>query len=140
DTSPSPAAYSLTQAISPCRATNSAAPDTSPCAPNCALFLKTSFRLCVRMKEGTVSSTLNLTRIAAIFFRAVGNAALPLAIPLLIFAQPALQQSQPEAPQVRVPSDVAWTEDTIALASSGDPVRGLVLARRCERCHGTEGF
>jgi len=41
---------------------------------------------------------------------------------------------------VRVPSDVAWTRDTIKLASSGDPFRGMLLARRCEHCHGAEGF
>lgn len=43
-------------------------------------------------------------------------------------------------PAVRVPSGVSWTEDTIALASGGSPVRGLIMSRRCERCHGTEGF
>jgi len=39
-----------------------------------------------------------------------------------------------------VPTEVAWTEDAIASASGGDPVRGLLIARRCDRCHGSEGF
>ncbi len=43
-------------------------------------------------------------------------------------------------PNVQTPSNVAWTQETIAEANSGDTVRGMVLARRCEKCHGTEGF
>jgi cytochrome c553 len=43
-------------------------------------------------------------------------------------------------PPVRVPSNVAWTEDTIAEASGGDALRGLLISRRCEHCHGEEGF
>jgi cytochrome c553 len=39
-----------------------------------------------------------------------------------------------------VPSYVAWTPETIAAASSGDAFRGMLLARRCEHCHGSEGF
>lgn len=50
-----------------------------------------------------------------------------------------LQVASPQPP-VRIPSEVAWTDDTIALVNSGNAVRGLVLARRCERCHGVEGF
>ena len=38
------------------------------------------------------------------------------------------------------PSTVAWTPETIAFANRGDVVRGMVLARRCEKCHGEEGF
>jgi len=41
---------------------------------------------------------------------------------------------------LRVPSNVAWTSQTIALASSGNALRGLLIARRCDRCHGREGF
>lgn len=40
----------------------------------------------------------------------------------------------------RIPSDVSWTHETIAAASSGDAFRGMLLARRCEHCHGAEGF
>jgi cytochrome c553 len=43
-------------------------------------------------------------------------------------------------PPVRIPSNVAWTARTIAMASSGDALRGLLIGRRCDRCHGREGF
>jgi cytochrome c553 len=43
-------------------------------------------------------------------------------------------------PPDRVPSNVAWTPETIAAASAGDAFRGLLLAKRCEHCHGAEGF
>lgn len=39
-----------------------------------------------------------------------------------------------------VPSYVTWTSETIAAASSGNAFRGMLLARRCEHCHGAEGF
>lgn len=41
---------------------------------------------------------------------------------------------------VRIPSNVAWTATTIAMASSGDALRGLLIGRRCDRCHGREAF
>ena len=44
------------------------------------------------------------------------------------------------ADPVRIPSNVAWTARTIAMASSGNALRGLLIARRCDRCHGHEGF
>jgi cytochrome c553 len=43
-------------------------------------------------------------------------------------------------PPVRVPTDVAWTSETLAVISKGDAFRGLLLARRCSHCHGEEGF
>ena len=43
-------------------------------------------------------------------------------------------------PPLRIPSNVAWTDDTIAEASHGDAVRGFLIADRCARCHGREGF
>ena len=43
-------------------------------------------------------------------------------------------------PPLRVPSNVAWTEETLTAVSSGDAFRGLLLARRCNHCHGEEGF
>jgi cytochrome c553 len=61
---------------------------------------------------------------------------LGLSVPLLVYAFLGAQSERP----VPTPSNVAWTDETIELASGGDPVRGLLLARRCERCHGTEGF
>jgi cytochrome c553 len=39
-----------------------------------------------------------------------------------------------------IPSYVSWTPETIAAASSGDDFRGMLLAKRCEHCHGAEGF
>jgi len=42
--------------------------------------------------------------------------------------------------QVRIPSNIAWTQATLEAASNGDPFRGLLLARRCDHCHGSEGF
>jgi cytochrome c553 len=45
-----------------------------------------------------------------------------------------------DEPPERIPSDVSWTHETIAAASSGDAFRGMLLARRCEHCHGAEGF
>ena len=40
----------------------------------------------------------------------------------------------------RVPSYVEWTPQTTAAASAGDAFRGSLLAKRCEHCHGDEGF
>ncbi len=40
----------------------------------------------------------------------------------------------------RVPSLVSWTPETIVAASSGEPFRGMLLAKRCDHCHGAEGF
>jgi cytochrome c553 len=38
------------------------------------------------------------------------------------------------------PSLVAWNEATIILSSTGNPIRGEFISRRCELCHGVEGF
>jgi cytochrome c553 len=40
----------------------------------------------------------------------------------------------------RIPSLVTWTAENITAASSGDPFRGMLLAKRCDHCHGAEGF
>jgi cytochrome c553 len=63
-----------------------------------------------------------------------------LAIPLLRLRGDSSAQQPSEEPPVRIPSNVAWTRETLALVSSGDPFRGLLLARRCNHCHGEEGF
>lgn len=63
---------------------------------------------------------------------------LGLGLPLLVSGAYFLQSSA--QPPTRIPSYVAWTKETIAAATAGNPVRGLVIARRCERCHGREGF
>jgi len=49
------------------------------------------------------------------------------------------QRATPEPP-LRIPTDVAWTRETLAIISRGDGFRGLLLARRCSHCHGEEGF
>lgn len=50
-----------------------------------------------------------------------------------------LVQVRPATP-VEIPSYVEWTPDTIEAASGGDVLRGMMLARHCEHCHGAEGF
>lgn len=46
-----------------------------------------------------------------------------------------------ESPAVPgAPSLVAWNESTISTALDGNPIRGQFIARRCETCHGIEGF
>ena len=49
-------------------------------------------------------------------------------------------QSSDSQPAMRIPTNIAWTATTISAASNGNAVRGLILSRRCERCHGQEGF
>lgn len=61
-------------------------------------------------------------------------------IVLLLSGRDSSAQPENSAPPVRVPSDVAWTEETLTLISSGDAFRGLLLARRCNHCHDEEGF
>lgn len=58
----------------------------------------------------------------------------------IVFSGAYLFQAANSQPPLRIPSNIAWTDDTITAASSGDVVRGLVIARRCMRCHGQEGF
>jgi cytochrome c553 len=55
-------------------------------------------------------------------------------------AKPPSAKAANSDPPVRIPSNVAWTEDTLKIVSSGDAFRGLLLARRCNHCHGEEGF
>ena len=71
----------------------------------------------------------------------MGRLALPLflLLPLVLGAASALLQTGPQ-PGVRVPSKVAWTSETIARATGGDAFHGMLLGRRCDHCHGAEGF
>jgi cytochrome c553 len=55
-------------------------------------------------------------------------------------APPFSSRSANSEPTVRVPSNVAWTEETLNIISSGNAFRGLLLGRRCSHCHGEEGF
>ncbi|HEY6303709.1 MAG TPA: hypothetical protein VIX14_11635 [Terriglobales bacterium] len=72
----------------------------------------------------------------------LGTLSVLLAITLLFSGRDSSAQSESknsEAP-VRIASNVAWTEETLAIISRGDAFRGLLLARRCNHCHGEEGF
>jgi cytochrome c553 len=62
------------------------------------------------------------------------------ALLLLAVAGVVVMGSDAAEPPVRIPSNVAWTAETIAMASSGDAFRGSLIGRRCDRCHGREGF
>lgn len=64
----------------------------------------------------------------------------PLALLIAWLSMASAADSGNSQPPLRVPSNVAWTEDTVALASGGTAFRGLLLARRCNHCHGEEGF
>jgi len=57
-------------------------------------------------------------------------------LPLLLRGSPA----DNDQPPVRVSSDVAWTHETVQLASNGDAFRGSLIGRQCAHCHGSEGF
>jgi cytochrome c553 len=72
--------------------------------------------------------------------RRIGSGVLAVAIVVWISGSVRLLGSDVAEPPVRIPSNVAWTAGTIAQASSGNPLRGLIIARRCDRCHGREGF
>ena len=58
---------------------------------------------------------------------------------LAVAAGPFVVQVSNVAPE-RIPSDVEWTQETMAATSRGDAFRGMLLARKCEHCHGAEGF
>jgi cytochrome c553 len=57
----------------------------------------------------------------------------------LVVAGSLLLLASDNAPH-RIPSYVAFTPETIAAASRGDAFRGMLLAKRCDHCHGAEGF
>lgn len=85
---------------------------------------------------------MTLNNWVARFRVALGRASaclLLLGVPFAFWAGASVQSSS-EQPAVRVPSDVTWTDDTLALISDGKPFRGLLIARRCNHCHGQEGF
>ena len=63
-----------------------------------------------------------------------------MAITLLVgIATAVVFQAQDGSPD-HIPSYVAWTPETITSASNGDAFRGMLLAKRCNHCHGEEGF
>jgi len=61
-------------------------------------------------------------------------------IAALVLAACSLVLVASDVAPARIPSLVAWTPETIAAASAGDPFRGMLLAKRCDHCHGAEGF
>jgi len=77
---------------------------------------------------------------ARCFGRCFGTLLALLATTVLLSGSDSSGQSENSEPPIRVPSNVAWTQDTLALISRGDAFRGLLLARRCNHCHGEEGF
>jgi len=62
-----------------------------------------------------------------------------LLLPLVVGATSFLLQTS-APPATRIPSNIAWTSETLARASGGDAFHGMLLARRCDHCHGAEGF
>jgi cytochrome c553 len=79
-------------------------------------------------------------RVFRAWFLCLVAAAVAPIVPLTLGASSYFFQSEKTQPPVRIPSNVAWTDATVALASDGDALRGLLIARRCDHCHGTEGF
>ena len=65
--------------------------------------------------------------------------ALALTLIVLLTASSLFLQARDNPPD-RIPSNVAWTPEMIAAASGGDAFRGMLLAKRCDHCHGAEGF
>ncbi|MGA9545220.1 MAG: hypothetical protein WBQ85_16710 [Candidatus Sulfotelmatobacter sp.] len=69
------------------------------------------------------------------------GAAITLAVTLIAATATSALLLQARAnPPDRIPSYVEWTPDTFAATSRGDAFRGMLLARRCDHCHGAEGF
>lgn len=62
-----------------------------------------------------------------------------LALTAGFVASSILLHADDDAPE-RIPSYVSWTPENIAAASSGNAFRGSLLAKRCDHCHGSEGF
>lgn len=73
--------------------------------------------------------------------RAIRRVIARVSVGVLLFAAALFQLRDvlADAPN-RVPSYIEWTPQTTATASSGDAFRGSLLAKRCEHCHGDEGF
>jgi cytochrome c553 len=63
-----------------------------------------------------------------------------IAVFFLSLATSALFLVAADAAPDHIPSLVTWTPENIAAAASGDAFRGMLLAKRCEHCHGGEGF
>jgi cytochrome c553 len=88
-------------------------------------------------ERGAESRNVTRRRVAA---RWLGAFVVLCTITLLLTGSDSTAQSAGAEPPLRVPSNVAWTEETLSMLASGDALHGLVLARRCNHCHGEEGF
>lgn len=81
-----------------------------------------------------------MRRASSLLFLAFAAVGLLLAVPFVGHVHGFFPASSEAQPPVHIPSTVAWTDETISAASHGDALRGLLISRRCERCHGDEGF
>jgi cytochrome c553 len=81
-----------------------------------------------------------LAEIRAELKRRTAPVVLALATVIFLWVTAVVVGSNAAEPPVRIPSNVAWTAETIEMASSGDAFRGSLIGRRCDRCHGREGF
>lgn len=63
-----------------------------------------------------------------------------LGLPVLRMSLAPVNTETDQQPAASAPSLVAWTQSTIASSSNGNPIRGELISRRCEVCHGPEGF
>lgn len=81
-----------------------------------------------------------LAEIRAELKRRMAPVVAALAIVIFLWVTAVVAGSDAAEPPVRIPSNVAWTAKTIEMASSGDAFRGSLIGRRCDRCHGREGF
>lgn len=64
---------------------------------------------------------------------------IPIMLTVMVAAGSLILVASDAAPD-RIPSFVTWSAENIAAASSGDAFRGSLLAKRCDHCHGAEGF
>ena len=71
--------------------------------------------------------------------RPLAAAILALILPVSLAAHALWLQVRAHA-RAHIPTNVAWTDQTIAAVSSGNALHGMLLARRCDHCHGSEGF
>lgn len=72
--------------------------------------------------------------------RSIRTAFSASALPVLFCAFFFGSSSSTSQPSPRISSNVAWTRATIDEASHGEALRGLLIAKHCEHCHGSEGF
>jgi cytochrome c553 len=72
--------------------------------------------------------------------RSLGVASLLFLLLPVVFGATSFLLQTSAAPATRIPSNIAWKSETIARSSGGDAFHGMLLARRCDHCHGAEGF